>query len=60
MQEREKEKKAKGVESLIEIENPNRIADRKKKATDIDIDAKVELSRRERFEMLTLSQHCDQ
>lgn len=40
--------KAKGVEGLIEISNPNRVASKAKKATDIDVNAKVELSRRER------------
>ena len=40
--------KAKGVERLIEISNPNRVANKAKKATDIDVNAKVELSRRER------------
>ena len=38
----------KGVEDLIEIENPNRVQQKSKKARDIDINAKVELSRRER------------
>ena len=40
--------KAKGVEALIEISNPNRVANKSKKASQIDVNAKVELSRRER------------
>ena len=40
--------KPKGVESLIEVENPNRVAGKLKKAKDIDVHAKVELTRRER------------
>ena len=48
LQARGRKAKKKGIESLIEIENPNRVLDQKKKATDIDINAKVALSRRER------------
>jgi len=41
--------KSKGVEGLIDIENPNRVTKKTKKVRDIDINAKVELSRRERW-----------
>ena len=41
--------KTKGVEGLIEIANPNRVVKKTKKAGDIDINARVELSRRERL-----------
>ena len=37
------------MEALLEIENPNRVAQKSKKVTDIDMDATVVLSRRERF-----------
>ena len=40
--------KTKGVEGVIETENPNRVRAKMKKAKDIDMDAKVQLSRRER------------
>lgn len=40
--------KAKGVEGLIEVSNPNRVAAKSKKASEIDVNARVELSRRER------------
>ena len=40
--------KPKGVSDLIEIENPNRVRQKNRKITDIDVNAKVELSRRER------------
>ena len=40
--------KPKGVEGIIETENPNRVRAMMKKAKDIDMDAKVQLSRRER------------
>lgn len=43
-----KEKK-KGIEDLIEIENPNRVVKKNIKAKDADINARVELSRRERY-----------
>ena len=43
--------KAKGIEALIEIENPNRVTQKAKKVRDIDLNAKVELSRREREEI---------
>ena len=35
---------------MIEISNPNRVASKSKKATDIDVNAKVELTRKERLE----------
>ena len=41
--------KTKGVEGLIDIENPNRVVKKTKKAGDIDINARVELSRKERL-----------
>lgn len=41
--------KPKGVEGLIDVENPNRVAGKMKKVKDIDVHAKVELSRRERY-----------
>lgn len=40
--------KAKGVESLIEVENPNRLPPKTQKAKNVDVDVKVELSRKER------------
>jgi hypothetical protein len=40
--------KAKGVEGLIEIENPNRVKQKGRKVQDVDVNVKVELSRRER------------
>lgn len=40
--------KQKGTDGLIEVENPNRVAKKSIKANDIDINAEVELSRRER------------
>ncbi|XP_073976952.1 28 kDa heat- and acid-stable phosphoprotein-like [Rhodnius prolixus] len=44
--------KAKGVENLIEVQNPNRAPQRNKKVTAInDAEAKPELSRREREEI---------
>lgn len=36
------------MEGLIEIENPNRVSQKNKKVTEIDINAPKELSRRER------------
>ena len=43
------------MSGLIEIENPNRVAHKTKKATDIEADdaAKPQLSRRERFVVST-------
>ncbi|XP_051770619.1 pdgfa associated protein 1a [Ctenopharyngodon idella] len=43
--------KRKGVEGLIEIENPNRTAHKSKKVVEIDVNAPKELSRREREEI---------
>lgn len=48
-----KEKK-KGVEDLIEIENPNRVVKKNIKAKDADVNAQVELSRRERYAVFSL------
>uniref|UniRef100_A0A667XHK3 Pdgfa associated protein 1a n=1 Tax=Myripristis murdjan TaxID=586833 RepID=A0A667XHK3_9TELE len=47
----EETKKKSGVEGLIEIENPNRVAQKAKKVTEIDVSAPRELSRREREEI---------
>ena len=49
-----KEKK-KGVEDLIEIENPNRVVKKNIKAKDADVNAQVELTRRERYPILCLN-----
>ncbi|XP_012670084.1 pdgfa associated protein 1a [Clupea harengus] len=43
--------KRKGVEGLIEIENPNRASQKSKKVTEVDVAAPRELSRREREEI---------
>ncbi|XP_026078281.1 28 kDa heat- and acid-stable phosphoprotein-like [Carassius auratus] len=43
--------KRKGVEGLIEIENPNRVSQKNKKVVEVDVDAPKELSRREREEI---------
>ncbi|XP_062294284.1 pdgfa associated protein 1b [Scomber scombrus] len=40
-----------GVEGLIEIENPNRVAQKSKKVTHIELDEPKQLSRREREEI---------
>ncbi|KAI3360108.1 hypothetical protein L3Q82_014420 [Scortum barcoo] len=40
-----------GVEGLIEIENPNRVAQKSKKVTQIEVDEPRQLSRREREEI---------
>ena len=45
-----KQAKTKGVSDLIEIENPNRVQAKTKKVKDVDVNVKVELSRRERWE----------
>ncbi|KAJ8263941.1 hypothetical protein GJAV_G00143340 [Gymnothorax javanicus] len=45
------QQKKKGVEGLIEIENPNRISNKSKKVTELDTSAPKELSRREREEI---------
>ncbi|XP_028311004.1 pdgfa associated protein 1b isoform X2 [Gouania willdenowi] len=44
-------RKKTGVESLIEIDNPNRIAQKSKKVTQIELDEPQQLSRREREEL---------
>lgn len=50
--EDEGDKKAKGVEHLIEIENPNRTGARQlKKVTELNTTGKTQLSRREREEL---------
>lgn len=41
-------KKRSAVEGLIEIENPNRVSNKNKKATEVDLNATTVLSRRER------------
>ncbi|KAG8009010.1 28 kDa heat-and acid-stable phosphoprotein, partial [Nibea albiflora] len=41
-------RKRSGVEGLIEIENPNRVSQKSKKVTEVDVTAPRELSRRER------------
>uniref|UniRef100_A0A8C1RQB5 Pdgfa associated protein 1b n=1 Tax=Cyprinus carpio TaxID=7962 RepID=A0A8C1RQB5_CYPCA len=41
--------KRKGVEGLIEIENPNRVAQKAKKVTDIELEGPKQLSRRESY-----------
>lgn len=43
--------KRKGVEGLIEIENPNRLAQKAKKVTEIELEEPKQLSRREREEI---------
>ncbi|NP_001085998.1 PDGFA associated protein 1 S homeolog [Xenopus laevis] len=45
------QQKCKGVEGLIDIENPNRIAQSSKKVTQVDLEGPRELSRREREEI---------
>ncbi|KAL4647856.1 hypothetical protein GN956_G8858, partial [Arapaima gigas] len=45
------QQKRKGVEGLIEIENPNRLTPKSKKVTELDVGAPKELSRREREEI---------
>ncbi|XP_037111996.1 pdgfa associated protein 1b [Syngnathus acus] len=45
------QRKRVGVEGLIEIENPNRIAQKSKKVTHIELDEPKQLSRREREEI---------
>ncbi|XP_053713057.1 pdgfa associated protein 1a [Synchiropus splendidus] len=40
-----------GVQGLIEIENPNRVSQKNKKVTEVDVNAPRELSRREREEI---------
>ncbi|KAM9305864.1 28 kDa heat- and acid-stable phosphoprotein [Gastrophryne carolinensis] len=45
------QQKRKGVEGLIDIENPNRAAQTSKKVAQVDLDGPRELSRREREEI---------
>ncbi|XP_061893049.1 pdgfa associated protein 1b [Entelurus aequoreus] len=45
------QRKKTGVEGLIEIENPNRVAQKSKKVTHIELDEPKQLSRREREEI---------
>ncbi|KAM8934546.1 28 kDa heat- and acid-stable phosphoprotein isoform 2-T2 [Pelodytes ibericus] len=45
------QQKRKGVEGLIDIENPNRAAQTTKKVTQVDLEGPKELSRREREEI---------
>ena len=45
------QQKRKGVEGLIDIENPNQVAQTAKKVTQLDLDGPKELSRREREEI---------
>ncbi|KAG7491509.1 hypothetical protein MATL_G00004530 [Megalops atlanticus] len=45
------QQKRKGVEGLIEIENPNRVSQKNKKVAELDVSAPKELSRREREEI---------
>ncbi|XP_028843957.1 pdgfa associated protein 1a [Denticeps clupeoides] len=47
----EHEQKRKGVEGLIEIENPNRVSQKSKKVVEVDVSAPRELTRREREEI---------
>lgn len=49
--EESESKKRSGVEGLIEIENPNRVSQKNKKVTEVDVTAPRELSRREREEI---------
>lgn len=45
------EEKPKGVSSLIEVENPNRLVKKSKKVEDLDTgDGKPQLSRKQRYE----------
>ncbi|XP_054623969.1 pdgfa associated protein 1a [Dunckerocampus dactyliophorus] len=44
-------RKRSGVEGLIEIENPNRVSQKNKKVSELDVNAPKELSRREREEI---------
>ncbi|XP_041940944.1 pdgfa associated protein 1b [Alosa pseudoharengus] len=49
--EDEGSQKKRGLEGLIEIENPNRVAQKTKKVTDIELEGPRQLSRREREEI---------
>lgn len=44
-----KSQKRNGVQGLIEIENPNRVSQKSKKAAEVDVEAPRELTRRERY-----------
>lgn len=50
------QRKKTGVEGLIEIENPNRVAQKSKKVTQIELDEPRQLSRRERFVSANIQQ----
>ncbi|TSK14678.1 SH3 domain-binding protein 1 [Bagarius yarrelli] len=45
----EQSQKRNGVQGLIEIENPNRVSQKSKKAVEVDVNAPRELTRRERY-----------
>ncbi|KAK3529689.1 hypothetical protein QTP70_033679 [Hemibagrus guttatus] len=47
----EKSQRRNGVQGLIEIENPNRVSQKNKKAAEVDVEAPRELTRREREEI---------
>ncbi|KAK2866341.1 hypothetical protein Q7C36_002397 [Tachysurus vachellii] len=47
----EKSQRRNGVQGLIEIENPNRISQKSKKAAEVDVEEPRELTRREREEI---------
>ena len=51
--------KAKGVEHLIEVENPNRRVQKMQKASHVDVDqGPQQLSRRERYVIFLSCKHC--
>lgn len=51
--------KAKGVQHLIEIENPNRVVHKERKVQDIKLDAEnTQLSRRERYFFSNVYLYC--
>ncbi|XP_061667046.1 pdgfa associated protein 1a isoform X1 [Syngnathoides biaculeatus] len=50
-EEESESRKRSGVEGLIVIENPNRMSQKSKKVTEVDVEAPRELSRREREEI---------
>ncbi|XP_026993371.1 pdgfa associated protein 1a [Tachysurus fulvidraco] len=47
----EKSQRRNGVQGLIEIENPNRVSQKSKKAAEVDVEEPRELTRREREEI---------
>ncbi|XP_064172562.1 pdgfa associated protein 1b isoform X2 [Anguilla rostrata] len=49
--EEDSSQKRKGVEGLIDIENPNRVAQKTKKVTELELEGPRQLSRREREEI---------